>query len=277
MKSYGYFLLLLSLLTLATPVLVSAEELPIAKGTVVPFETLPSGHIAVQVMVNGKGPYRLIFDTGAPISLLSTKLARESGILKNMPRPAIALFGNMGEARIEVLKVGNQEARDISAIVMDHPTLEAIARVFGPLEGIIGFPFFARFKMTLDYQAKTMTLAPSGFKPPDVMKAMMAAIMNLGDPEPRYLAPAALWGFHADNSGDEEAGVTVKKVMNGSPAARAGLKAGDRLLTLDDRWTDTTQDLYAAASLIKPGTTVAVKVKRDGKEIILNMKPVQGL
>ena len=47
-----------------------------AKPVTVPFELLKSGHMAVQVNVNGKGPYRLIFDTGAPITLLNNKIAK---------------------------------------------------------------------------------------------------------------------------------------------------------------------------------------------------------
>ena len=50
------------------------------KTTVVPFELLRSGHMAVQVKVNGQGPYRLIFDTGAPVTLLNNKIARAAGI-----------------------------------------------------------------------------------------------------------------------------------------------------------------------------------------------------
>ena len=36
-----------------------------------------SGHLAVQVKINGKGPYRLVFDTGAPMILVSTESARK--------------------------------------------------------------------------------------------------------------------------------------------------------------------------------------------------------
>ena len=50
-----------------------------AKPVVVPFELLPSGHMTVMVKVNGKGPYRLIFDTGAPITLLNNKRGQGSG------------------------------------------------------------------------------------------------------------------------------------------------------------------------------------------------------
>src|SRR5579862_2274651 len=56
------------------------------KPITVPFEMLKSGHITVMVKVNGKGPYRLIFDTGAPLTLINGKLAKESGVLKEAPK-----------------------------------------------------------------------------------------------------------------------------------------------------------------------------------------------
>jgi S1-C subfamily serine protease len=57
----------------------------------------------------------------------------------------------------------------------------------------------------------------------------------------------------------------------------AGLKPGDRVLTIDGRWTDTLADLFAAAGYVKPGTTAPVVVKRDGKEVELKVKPMAGL
>ncbi|MGH9676372.1 MAG: aspartyl protease family protein, partial [Candidatus Acidiferrum sp.] len=243
----------------------------VGKSVTVPFELLKTGHMAVQVKVNGKGPYRLIFDTGAPITLLNNKIAKEAGLLKNVAKPLFTFFGSMGEVKVGSLQVGDQKATDVPAIVMDHPTVEAISRAFGPIDGIVGFPFFARFKMTLDYQAKTLTFIPNGFKPPDVMKAMMTAVMTgaMGGQEgPRVLSPAAQWGMLvAKESDGDKAGISVTSVLPGSPAAKAGMQAGDRLLTLDGRWTDTLADLYTAAGYVKADTTVAVVVKRGDKEI----------
>ncbi len=253
-----------------------AAPLP-AKPVTVPFELLRSGHMAVQVKVNGKGPYRLVFDTGAPITLISTKLARESGLIdKAGPRSPFPLFA-AAEARIGKLEVGGQAAENIQAVVMDHPTVDAMARVLGPLEGIVGFPFFARFKTTLDYQAKTLTFEPNGYKPPDVMRAITAALLASSD-EVKILAPAGQWGLTvAKEKSDDDAGLTIKAVLAGSPAAAAGFKPDDRLLTVEDRWTDTLGDLYSAAAGVKPGTTAVVKVRRDGKELELRIKPGTGL
>jgi hypothetical protein len=248
----------------------------VPKPVTVPFELLKSGHMAVQVKVNGKGPYRLIFDTGAPITLVNNKVAREAGLLKGMPKPAFTLFGSMGEVKIQELEVGTQKAEGVAAVVMDHPTVALIASKLGPIEGIVGFPFFARYAMTVDYQARTLTFVPNGYKPPDVMRGMMQAM--LGGPAKKVLAPAAQWGLVAVKEvGDEEAGVTVKSVVPGGAAAAAGLRAGDRLLTLDGRWTDSVADLFAAAAYVKPGRTAVLKVRRGGKEIELKVKPAAGL
>jgi hypothetical protein len=256
-----------------------AKPLEKGKPVVVPFEVLPSGHITVQVKVNGKGPYKLIFDTGAPITLMNNKVAKEAGLLKGVTRPLISLFGAMGDVKVAEMEVGGQKIENSVAIVMDHPTVEAISKAFGPIEGIVGFPFFARFKMTLDYQAKKMTFVPSGFDPPDVMGSMQKALLSgLGGDAPTILTTSATWGLTVHKkSGDEEAGVTVTKVLAGGPASRAGLKEGDRLLTLDGRWTDSVADTFRAAGAVKPGTPAVAVVKRDGKEVKLTIKPVPGL
>ena len=246
------------------------------KPVAVPFQLLKTKHITVDIKVNGKGPYRVIFDTGAPMTVLNSKLAKEAGL------PAGGgLFGGMpGNAK--TLEVGGLKVENVPVVVMDHPLVELMSREkdIGQLYGIVGFPFFARFKVTLDYKAKTMTCTPSGFEPPDVMKELQKAIEGLlgGEAAPKVLAPAAQWGLVAEKAkDDEEAGVTLKEVLPGGAAAAAGLKAGDRLLTLDGRWTDSIADLYTAAGFVKPGTAVKVVVARGKKEMTFTVKPTAGM
>jgi membrane-associated protease RseP (regulator of RpoE activity) len=251
-----------------------------ARPVTVPFSLLKTKHIAVMIRVNGRGPYRVIFDTGAPMTVLSNKVAREAGLLKNVPKPAFNLFGSGGQVTLKTLEVGGLRAEDLPAVVMDHPTVGALAAALGPIEGIVGFPFFARYKMTLDYQAKRMTFVPSGYDPPDVLQAMMASMMGGGGAKGsvKVLAPAAQWGLvAAKDNDDDDPGVTLKEVLPGSAAAAAGLRAGDRLLTLDGRWTDSVADLYAAAGHVKANTAVKVVVRRDSKEMTLTVTPAAGL
>ena len=60
----------LSFVALLAITAAGRADQPKAQPATVPFEMLQkgklvSGHFTVQVKVNGKGPYRLIFDTGA--------------------------------------------------------------------------------------------------------------------------------------------------------------------------------------------------------------------
>jgi membrane-associated protease RseP (regulator of RpoE activity) len=272
---------------LAVPVLGLCLGLPLAaeqpdkdKPSVVPFELLATKHMAVRIKLNGKGPYRVVFDTGAPVTVLNNRIARDSGLVpKDRPKPQ-GLLGMLTptQVRIKSLEVGQLKAADVPAVVMDHPTVDAMHQAFGEIEGIVGFPFFARYRMTLDYQAKQLTFVPNGYQPGDVMQNLMMSLMMKPKDEARVLGAAGLWGLVVHKGpDDEEAGVTVKEVHAGGPAARAGLKAGDRLLTVDGRWTDSVLDCYAAAGQVKPGTAATVVLRRDGKEQTLTVTPAQGL
>lgn len=244
-----------------------------------PFELLKTQHMVVNIKINGEGPFRLIFDTGAPITLINNKVARAAGLVdKNMKQPLLPLFPGMAQFKVKTLEIGELKAENVSIIVMDHPTVTAISNVLGPIEGIVGFSFFARYRMTIDYQAKEMTFTPVQFDPPDVMNRMLAILSGGKAKGPKILAPAAQWGFsvHKD-ANDAEAGVAVKHVLAGSPAAQAGIKSGDRLLTLDGRWTDTVADCYVAAGYVRPGTVARIQVKRDGKELELTVQVKTGL
>ena len=202
--------------------------------TTVPFEMLKTGHMAIMIKVNGQGPYRVIFDTGAPVNLLSNKVSREAKLAPSKKPgggPTLPIFGARGLMDVKVLEIGGVTQENVTVMVMDHPALKAASGVLGPLEGIVGFPFFARFRMTMDYEKQTLTLTPVDYEPQDLFTGLMETMMNpRKKPAPKVYAPAAVWGFMADKATDDEAeGVTVTRVLPGSAADAAGLKPGDRL------------------------------------------------
>lgn len=61
-----------------------------------------------------------------------------------------------------------------------------------------------------------------------------------------------------------EGGVRVTEVVEGSPAAAAGLKAGDVIMAVDQSETANMESLVSAVSNHKPGETVQVHYLRDG-------------
>ena len=255
------------------------------KTQTVKFELVPSGHFIVSVKLNGNGPYNLIFDTGAPTTLISPRIAKDAKLAGDAKdKPLIPLFGMMGQVKVKEFTVGDVMAKDVGAMIMDHPTVKVFSqeyeKKYGSIDGIVGFPFFAQFKMTVDYSTKELTFTPNGYKASDVMQDLMKTVMSSMNSKPqlKVAAPAGLWGLELAKSKDDEAdGVDVKTVMTGMASEIGGLKVGDRLLTVDGRWTDSVADAYAATSYAKPGKPVAVVVKRDGKEVKLTVTPKHGL
>jgi serine protease Do len=66
------------------------------------------------------------------------------------------------------------------------------------------------------------------------------------------------------------AGALVSVVAAGGPADKAGIKAGDVIVEFNGRPVANTSDLQKAVTATKPGTSVALKVMRNGKEQSLN-------
>ncbi|HEY8505684.1 MAG TPA: retropepsin-like aspartic protease, partial [Gemmataceae bacterium] len=164
--------------SLAAPAAADPKPKAAPEPVTVPFQLLKTGHFLVQVKLNGKGPYQLIFDTGAPTMLINNRIANDSGVIgKKTPRPVFAPFGSMGQFKIEEMELGGVKAKDVQTMVMDHPTVAAFSdffkRQYGPIDGIVGFPFFARYKMTVDYKNQELTFVPSGYKPGDILQQMM--------------------------------------------------------------------------------------------------------
>jgi membrane-associated protease RseP (regulator of RpoE activity) len=248
------------------------------KAATVPFEMLPTNHMIVKAMINGKGPYHLIFDLGAPITLLSNKAAETSGVIDDKA-PRSFLFSMRGEAEIARLETGELKATKLPAIVFDHPALGVLSRALRrKVDGIIGFTLFARYTTTIDYQARKMTFRPVDFAMRDLLKELPDRLMGPKTARRRVLAPAGLWGLRLGEAtgGVSSPGIPIAKVLPDSPAARAGLKPGDVLTSLDGRWTASVADVYAAASGVEPGTKAAVEVLRDGKARSLTVEPADG-
>lgn len=68
-------------------------------------------------------------------------------------------------------------------------------------------------------------------------------------------------------------GVLIQSVLAGGPAAAAGLKVGDLVVSVDGKLTPEPQELRNAVGLKSPGTKVALQILRDGKsrEITLSL------
>lgn len=243
-----------------------------AKSVIVPFELIGSRHMVVEAKLNGKGPYRLIFDTGAPTMLINPRIAKDSGVTETEVK---GLLG-AGEKIIKTFELGELKIDELSTTVMDHPTVKAISQAFPRIDGIVGLTFFARYKMTIDYQKKEIAFVENGYVPVNTMANMMKLMTAKQGPSP-ILAAAGQWGMRVDKASDDsEDGVDVVSVLPGSAAAVAGLRKGDRMLTIDGRWTDSVADVYQAAGAVPVGREAVVTILRNGKRMELKVQPKAG-
>ena len=71
---------------------------------------------------------------------------------------------------------------------------------------------------------------------------------------------------------ESETGLKISGVNKGSPAEKAGLKAGDIIIKLGDREIKNIYDLTYALGDFKPGDVAEVVVLRNGKKVKLKVK-----
>lgn len=106
-------------------------------------------------------------------------------------------------------------------------------------------------------------------------------------------APAALmqWQAFRDRAFlgvslvSDAAGVLVEDVVPESPAAAAGLRAGDLLLGIDDAAVSTPLDAARAIRALAPGAEITLGIERDGEALSLaatvgsrgSVMPAEGL
>jgi Aspartyl protease len=140
---------------LPTPTYAQARDAVIVKGQT-PIVTLQTwvdvyGRPTADVLLNGRGPFKFVVDTGSNTSVLSTRVAR---LLELAPLPdrvvngvtgaVVARFGRLG--RIET---GRSVSLDLPVAIMDAPAFEA-------MDGILGMDMFANRRIRFNFTRKTV-------------------------------------------------------------------------------------------------------------------------
>jgi Aspartyl protease/PDZ domain len=131
-----------------------------------PFRLL-NNHIYVDVMVNGKGPYTFIVDTGGHCLIAPDRVAQLG--LKIVGAAPMSGAGDKiastGFTHIDDIALGSLHMRDqlgFAAPIYD-PSIEGIR-----VDGMVGFEVFRRFAVQIDYGRHVITLTdPARFDPKD--------------------------------------------------------------------------------------------------------------
>ena len=123
----------------------------------VPFQ-LVNNHIYVDVKLDGKGPYRLLCDTGG-VNIVTPALAKELGL-----EAQGALEGRgVGErsedvalTKVKTLELGDASLKDQLFMVFPLDKMSAVEGI--PTLGLVGYEVFKRFVVTIDYAGRALTL-----------------------------------------------------------------------------------------------------------------------
>jgi predicted aspartyl protease len=91
------------------------------------------GRIWAPVLIDGRGPYRLVLDTGASKSALVPRVVAELGL--PVKTAGARVHGVTGSAVVETVRVKSLEFGELR---VDDTTLPVVADVFGGADGVLG-------------------------------------------------------------------------------------------------------------------------------------------
>ncbi len=147
----------------------SVDESGLPKGVdsvSVPFE-LFRNHAYVKVLINGKGPFEFIFDTGAGGTGLNKRLISSLGLERLGATEARGVGGaDSAEVfRIDSLTIGDLQISNLSGFAVDFGSIEAAGTK--KIDGVVGYDLLSRYVSRVDYESHTLTLYRRDLTPRD--------------------------------------------------------------------------------------------------------------
>jgi hypothetical protein len=129
---------------------------PIAPPIVVPF-TLRLDHIFLDAYVNGR-PATLLLDTGSSACVLDPDWAAQLSLTSARTGKARGTDSvSISLVTIDSLRIGDEV--DLKSEMVALVPLSGLSAASGvPINGTIGFPFFATYVVEVDYQARVLRL-----------------------------------------------------------------------------------------------------------------------
>jgi predicted aspartyl protease len=114
------------------------------------------GRIWAPVLINGKGPFRMVLDTGASHSAVISRVVNTLGIsAQNDP---VLVRGVTGAAVVPAIRVDRMEVGDL---LIEPSTLPVVADVFGGAEGVLGREGLPDKRIFADFRADRLVISRS--------------------------------------------------------------------------------------------------------------------
>ncbi len=197
-------------------------------------------------------PADLMVDTGSRMSLiLTTDFVRGAGVLASMPERIRGTVGAGvgGEARFDLARL---PALRLDTLRYENAVVGLSTGAgldLGAFDGVLGTEFLRRFRVHFDYAGGRLVLEPGAdrHRPEEFDMSGLVLVAPLVD-------------------GERE--LVVHRVAPETPAERAGLEPGDRVLSVDGRPADSLSLTGVEELLEGPvGAERRLRVERDGRTL----------
>jgi len=258
----------------------------------VPYTLTETNHILIRLKINGKGPFNFIVDTGAPLMILRTSAADKIGLRTNSRG-----FTTLKQLDIE----GGLSLNHVQCLVETPYQIEgmnAIGASGVELDGMLGYGVLARFRMQIDLSKDRMIWTPVNFtpepfvssrivnKPPVKQSAdhnedhleSVGGLMKILGP---LIKPVDLAAQHRGLVGielsDANGSVSVQRVLGDSPAEKAGIRPGDRVLSVNKKPVQSIADAQRAMANTLTNQPANLVVQRDDATLSLQLICSEGL
>jgi|SRR5579863_853471 len=185
------------------------------------------GRIWAPVLIDGKGPYRLVLDTGATTSAITTRAALSLGNSESEANTRVTGF--TGTALVPAIHVNSLE---VGELLMGPTDLPVLSDVFGGAQGVLGIEGLENKRIYADFTRDRLEITLSHGDPPrgdftvvplHVEQGLLVAEVRVGSVHTRAiidtgaqatvgnlaLRQALIDHFHNPSGHDEIIGVTL--------------------------------------------------------------------
>jgi len=234
--------------------LLSSDAVP------VPFRMSDDGKVLVKARITGpreKSPTAWLtfaLDTGASKCVLFENTADSLTGAKTWQPSLHGLVAPtlIGEVRARLVQATRMEVKEASAMAVDvailnSPLAADLSRVAGEaVHGLLGYSFLRQFMLACDYPHRVLWL----------------------DPIPDFRNDRPFEHSHVGLQVERNGGrARVVAVVKGSPAERAGIRAGDEIVGVDGTSSGAV-GIFELTRLMegRPGTSIAITIRSSGVE-----------
>jgi hypothetical protein len=249
----------------------------------IPYKFTSANHIVVRAKINGKGPFNLILDTGAPAFHFTVEAAKKAKLKADDNG-----WANLDRFELEgglIIK----KARARVETPFQLKGMNGLGLAGMEVHGLLGYDVLSRFRMTFNFNSDKLIFTELDYKPeqPASLKGkggggglggleiMGQAMEFAGKFLKRKTAPdVVLRGFFGMTLEEGDGHPKVASVLEKGPAGEAGLKKGDVITHVGDKEVKKVADVMTAA--VKAGK-VKVKIERDGKADEVTLETKEGI